>query len=237
MRCVNDAFLWDELEQAIKTAVRFLDNVIDVTPYFHDDIEQRQNSERRIGLGTMGLAEVLIRLGLRYGSDDSLEFIDKLYRFIAETAYLASVELAKEKGAFPAYNEQFMNSGFMKQMQQQVRAEIETHGIRNLTSGSMVSSATESSGPRGTCWVRARTAGKSSSTADASTVCAETKLPAPRHKKSHARYATVPPRAETGPFRFVTRTPPPSHRRRVAFDSGSVRASRSSCNRNWLLRK
>ena len=133
VRCVNDAFLWDELEQAIKTAVRFLDNVIDVTPYFHDDIEQRQNSERRIGLGTMGLAEVLIRLGLRYGSDDSLEFIDKLYRFIAETAYLASVELAKEKGAFPAYNEQFMNSGFMKQMQQQVRAEIETHGIRNLT--------------------------------------------------------------------------------------------------------
>jgi len=99
---------FSELEQAIKTAVRFLDNVISVTPYFHDDIEQRQKSERRIGLGTMGLAEALIRLGLRYGSDDSLEFIDKLYGFIAKTAYLASVELAKEKARLPAYNEQFL---------------------------------------------------------------------------------------------------------------------------------
>ena len=87
-------FRWEELEKAITTAVRFLDNVIDVTPYFHSEIENLQKNERRIGLGTMGLAEALIRLGLRYGSEESLVFIDKLYSFIARSAYLASVELA-----------------------------------------------------------------------------------------------------------------------------------------------
>ena len=133
VRCVNDAFLWEELENAIKTAVRFLDNVIDITPYFHDDIEQRQKNERRIGLGTMGLAEALIRLGLRYGSDDSLEFILKLYGFIAKTAYLASVELAKEKGRFPAYTDEFLKSGFMMTMPKEVRDEVAKHGIRNMT--------------------------------------------------------------------------------------------------------
>jgi ribonucleoside-diphosphate reductase alpha chain len=133
VRCASDAFHWDELSAAIAVAVRFLDDVISVTPYFQDDIEQRQKSERRIGLGTMGLAEALIRLGLRYGSEASLAFIYKLYGFIAKTAYLASVELAKEKGRFPAYDEQFLKSGFMKQMPLEVRDEVAKHGIRNMT--------------------------------------------------------------------------------------------------------
>jgi ribonucleoside-diphosphate reductase alpha chain len=124
---------FSELEKAIKTAVRFLDNVIDVTPYFHDDIEQRQKNERRIGLGTMGLAELLIRLGLRYGSEESLAFIDKLFGFIAKTAYLASVELAKEKGRFPAFSEKFLSSGFMMLMPNEVREEVLKFGIRNMT--------------------------------------------------------------------------------------------------------
>jgi ribonucleoside-diphosphate reductase alpha chain len=124
---------WEEFSKAIKTAVRFLDDVIDVTPYFHDEIEQLQKSERRIGLGTMGLAEVLIRLGLCYGSDESLEFIDKLYGFIAKTAYLASVSLAKEKGRFPAYTDDFLFSGFMMNMPKEVRDEVAKYGIRNMT--------------------------------------------------------------------------------------------------------
>ncbi len=129
----EDDINWDELEKSIAVAVRFLDNVIDVTPYFHGEIEQRQKDERRIGLGTMGLAEALIRLGLRYGSDESLTFIDKLYGFIAKTAYLASVSLAKEKGRFLAYDEQFLKSGFMKKMSDEVRGEVSKHGIRNMT--------------------------------------------------------------------------------------------------------
>ena len=129
----GDELNWAELDKAIAVAVRFLDDVIDVTPYFHDEIEQRQKSERRIGLGTMGLAEALIRLGLRYGSDDSIEFIDKLYGFIAKSAYLASVELAQEKGRFPAYTDEFLKSGFMKKMPGEVRDEIAKHGVRNMT--------------------------------------------------------------------------------------------------------
>ena len=140
----NKDIAWEELEKAIPVAVRFLDDVIDVTPYFHSEIEQRQKSERRIGLGTMGLAEVLIRLGLRYGSDESLAVISQLYGFITKTAYLASVELAKEKGRFPAYRkplasvseantDEFLVSGFMMNMPLEVRDEVAKHGIRNMT--------------------------------------------------------------------------------------------------------
>jgi len=129
----NKDINWDELSYAIALAVRFLDDVISVTPYFHEQIEERQKSERRIGLGTMGLAELLIRLGLRYGSEESLAKISKLYSFIAKTAYLASVSLAKEKGRFPAFNEHFLSSGFMMLMPNEVREEVLKHGIRNMT--------------------------------------------------------------------------------------------------------
>jgi ribonucleoside-diphosphate reductase alpha chain len=139
----GDELNWAELDKAIAVAVRFLDDVISVTPYFQQtrlavppfpqDIEQRQKSERRIGLGTMGLAELLIRLGLRYGSEESLAFIDKLYSFIANKAYLASVELAKEKGRFPFFSDEFLKSGFMMNMPKEVRDEVAKHGIRNMT--------------------------------------------------------------------------------------------------------
>ena len=154
----NNVIAWEELDKAIHVAVRFLDDAIDVTPYFHSEIEKRQKDERRIGLGTMGLAEALIRLGLRYGSEASLAFIDKLYSFIANTAYLASVELAQEKGRFSAYTDEFLKSGFMMNMQkataenqrrrqfeaersehdfvlapEEVRDEVSKHGIRNMT--------------------------------------------------------------------------------------------------------
>ena len=88
---------WDRLGHSVRTAVRFLDNVIDATPYFFKENEEQQRKERRVGLGTIGLAEMLIRLELRYGSQESIDFIDKLYSFIAEEAYLASADIAAEK--------------------------------------------------------------------------------------------------------------------------------------------
>ena len=95
---------WEELRRAVRLGVRFLDNVIDITPYFFEENERVQKAERRIGMGTLGLGEMLIRLGLRYGDDECVAFIDKLYEFIATEAYLASVDLAKEKGAFPKFD-------------------------------------------------------------------------------------------------------------------------------------
>ena len=124
---------WDDLKKAVRLGVRFLDNVIDVTPYFFERNEAVQKAERRVGLGTMGLGEMLIRLGLRYGSDESIEFIDNLYRVIATEAYLASIDLAKEKGPFPKFDaEKFLQSKFVQGMPQEVKDGIKKHGIRNV---------------------------------------------------------------------------------------------------------
>jgi ribonucleoside-diphosphate reductase alpha chain len=123
---------YNKLSKTIYKAVRFLDNIIDINQYHDERIEAQHKSDRRIGLGTMGIGEMLIKLRIRYGSDESVEFINELYKFIASTAYLASVELAKEKGAFPAFDaEKYLKSGYMKGMPNQVREAVAEHGIRN----------------------------------------------------------------------------------------------------------
>jgi ribonucleoside-diphosphate reductase alpha chain len=125
---------WEALRKTVRYAVRFLDNVIDATPYFFEENERQQKSERRVGLGTMGLAEMLIRLGIRYGSEESIKFIDQLYKFIATEAYLASAEYAQEKGAFPQFDaEKFLQSGFMQSLPDNVRQAIRQKGCRNVT--------------------------------------------------------------------------------------------------------
>lgn len=125
---------WNKLKTTVASAVRFQDNVIDATPYFFDENYKQQMSERRVGMGTIGLAEMLIQLGLRYGSPQGVEFIDKLYQFIAITAYETSVDLAREKGAFARFEaEKFLQSGFMKKMPEYIRHLVRQYGIRNVT--------------------------------------------------------------------------------------------------------
>ena len=125
---------WDNLGLAVRCAVRFLDNVIDDTPYFFDENKKQQLSERRVGLGTMGLADMLIRLKIRYGSPESVKFLDKLYEFITTEAYLASTDYAAEKGVFAKFDaDKFLQSGFMQAMPEQVRAAVHAKGIRNVT--------------------------------------------------------------------------------------------------------
>jgi ribonucleoside-diphosphate reductase alpha chain len=125
---------WDQLSRGVRASVRFLDNVIDATHYFFQENEIQQKSERRVGLGTVGLAEMLIRLGIRYGSPQSLEFLDELYSFIAREAYLASTDLAAEKGSFERFDaDKFLQSGFMQGMPEDVRQAVREKGIRNVT--------------------------------------------------------------------------------------------------------
>ncbi len=125
---------WPALKQGVRYAIRFLDNVIDSTPYFFKENEAQQLGERRVGMGTMGLAEMMIRLKLRYGSAESEAFLDKLYKFIATEAYLASADYAAEKGAFSRFDaEKFLQSGFMQGMPQKVRDAVKENGIRNVT--------------------------------------------------------------------------------------------------------
>jgi ribonucleotide reductase alpha subunit/predicted RNA-binding Zn-ribbon protein involved in translation (DUF1610 family) len=125
---------WDELDRAVRYATRFLDNVIDGTPYFFPENEAMQQGERRVGLGTMGVAELMIYCGVRYGSDESVTFIEKLYKHIAVAAYETSAELASEKGAFSNFNaDKLLQSGFMQQMPDGIRKDIKQKGLRNVT--------------------------------------------------------------------------------------------------------
>ena len=121
----NHDVAWQELRQTVKFATRFLDNVIDTTPYFFAENEAVQKAERRVGLGTMGIAELMLRLGVRYGSDASVGLIDRIYKLIATSAYETSSDLAAEKGAFPSFDaEKFLESGFMQQMPEDVRQKF-----------------------------------------------------------------------------------------------------------------
>ncbi|QPC46845.1 vitamin B12-dependent ribonucleotide reductase [Mangrovibacillus cuniculi] len=132
----------EKLKSTVRTGVRMQDNVIDATPYFLEENKKQALGERRVGLGVMGLADLLIYCELEYGSPEGNRLVDKVFETIAVAAYEASVELAKEKGSFPFLNgeseeeakiirSRFIESGFMKQMPESVRESILEHGIRN----------------------------------------------------------------------------------------------------------
>ena len=125
---------WEDLGKTIRYAVRFLDNIIDMAYYFLPENEKAQKNSRRIGLGTMGLAELMIKLGIRYGSQESLELIDKLFEFIRDIAYEASMELAKEKGSFPAFDKMsYVEGKFIETLPVGLQKDIFNNGIRNAT--------------------------------------------------------------------------------------------------------
>lgn len=128
---------WEELEETTRTGLRFQDAVIDATYYPFEENRMNQMKERRVGLGIMGLHDLLLYCGMRYGSDESVKFIDVLLGLMAEWCYLESIELAKENGPFPAFDvEQLMQSGYMQQMEREkphVAALVRQYGVRNVT--------------------------------------------------------------------------------------------------------
>jgi len=126
-------FDFKTLKKLVAIAVRFQDNIVDMDPYVFEGIRKTQlEGERRIGLGTMGLGDALIKLHLRYGSKESLKFIDKVYRIIRDVAYETSAEIAKEKGAFPKFDKDlYLKGEFIKQLPNQVKEKIKKNGIRN----------------------------------------------------------------------------------------------------------
>ncbi|MBZ0299557.1 MAG: adenosylcobalamin-dependent ribonucleoside-diphosphate reductase, partial [Anaerolineae bacterium] len=130
----NHDVLWDDLDRTARISTRFLDNVIDSTPYFFEPNATQQLGERRVGLNTMGIAELMVKLGIRYGSDESVEFIDRLYSSLVRAVYETSVELAQEKGPFSHFDaEKFLQSGFMQSMPEDIQDKVRQHGIRNVT--------------------------------------------------------------------------------------------------------
>ncbi|AOZ69953.1 ribonucleoside-diphosphate reductase, adenosylcobalamin-dependent [Rhodobacter xanthinilyticus] len=120
------------LEELVALAVRMMDNVVDASRFPLPQQAEEATNKRRIGLGVTGLADALLMLGLKYGTDEAAAQTEAWMKAIARASYLASVELAKEKGAFPLFDaEKYLASGNMMQMDEDVRAAIRTHGIRN----------------------------------------------------------------------------------------------------------
>ena len=121
------------LRETVAVAVRFLDNVIDATEYFFPENEKAQRyGIRRIGLGTMGLADMLIKLRIRYGSEKAFEVCEQVYRLIRDEAYRTSALLAKEKGPFPLFDkEKYLQGWFIQRLPEDIRRLIAEHGIRN----------------------------------------------------------------------------------------------------------
>jgi ribonucleoside-diphosphate reductase alpha chain len=120
------------LEALAATAVRFLDNAIDVSNYPLDAQRQEAKAKRRIGLGVTGLADALILCGVRYGTPEAAALARRWMATIERAAYLASAGLAAEKGAFPLYDaERFLAAPNIRRLPEEVRAAIAKHGIRN----------------------------------------------------------------------------------------------------------
>ncbi|WP_428928353.1 adenosylcobalamin-dependent ribonucleoside-diphosphate reductase [Marinibacterium sp. SX1] len=122
----------DALTELVATAVRMMDNVVDASKFPLPEQAAEAQNKRRIGLGVTGLADALLMMGLRYGSDEAARQTEDWLHAIARAAYLASVDLAREKGAFPLFDaEGYLASGTMAQMDDDVREAIRAHGIRN----------------------------------------------------------------------------------------------------------
>ncbi|MFC0561636.1 vitamin B12-dependent ribonucleotide reductase [Halalkalibacter alkalisediminis] len=133
---------FDKLKRTVEVGVRMQDNVIDATPYFLDDNTKQAKGERRVGLGVMGLHDLLIYCESVYGSEEGNQLVDRVFETIATTAYRTSIDLAKEKGSFPFLVGQteeetkelrtaFVNTGYMSEMPEDIRQGILEHGIRN----------------------------------------------------------------------------------------------------------
>ena len=116
--------------------MRLQDNVIDKTYYFLEENETQALGERRIGMGVMGLHDLLIWCNRKYGAKDGLAFVDKIFKFIATKAYETSIDLAKEKGSYPFLKtqenrEKMIQSGFVQSLPESIQEGIREHGIRN----------------------------------------------------------------------------------------------------------
>lgn len=133
---------YEKLQQTVEIGVRMQDNVIDATPYFLEENKKQALGERRIGLGVMGLHDLLIYCETQYGSEKGNKLVDQVFETIATTAYRTSIELAKEKGSFPfligeteektqQLREAFIQTGYMKKMPEDIKQGILKYGIRN----------------------------------------------------------------------------------------------------------
>lgn len=122
---------WPRLEAAVQVGVRFLDNVLDTSPFPTPEQRAEALAKRRVGLGYTGLGNLLQQMMVRYGQS-ATALVEQIGEAIAIAAYRASVELARERGSFPAYDrDAFARAPFLKKLPADLVAAIADHGIRN----------------------------------------------------------------------------------------------------------
>ena len=121
-----------ELVELVGIAIRMMDNTIDASGFPLEQQRREAVAKRRIGLGMTGLADALMMVGLRYGSQDAAERAGEWARQISRAAYMTSARLAGEKGAFPLFDrEAYLAGETVRELDEDVRALIAEHGIRN----------------------------------------------------------------------------------------------------------
>jgi ribonucleoside-diphosphate reductase alpha chain len=120
------------LAETARTAVRMMDNVVDVSSFPLEEQEREAKAKRRIGLGITGLADALIMCGIRYGSDEAISLTRQWMSELRRAAYLSSTDLAAEKGPFPLYDaEPFLAGKTISALDPEIKAAISEHGMRN----------------------------------------------------------------------------------------------------------
>ena len=140
---------YTKLKEVIAIAVKMLDNIVTINNYPDQIYKNYQEAFRSIGLGVMGLADMLVMLNLKYGSEEAIKFTDDLMNIIAKNIYKASIELAKERGEFPFLDrEKFIQSGFIEKHIEkdsewaEIAKDIKRYGIRNAKMISIAPSGT-----------------------------------------------------------------------------------------------
>jgi ribonucleoside-diphosphate reductase alpha chain len=126
-------FDFDTFAEVIRVSTRMLDNVLDATHWPLERQQQEAANKRRVGLGYTGLGDALAMLRLRYDKPEARAMAARISEFMRDTAYLYSVDMAKERGAFPLFNAELYLSGgnFASRLPADVKAEIRKHGLRN----------------------------------------------------------------------------------------------------------
>jgi ribonucleoside-diphosphate reductase alpha chain len=126
------SFDWDAYARSIKASVRMLDNVLDETFWPLPEQKAESHSKRRIGLGFLGIGSALVMMRIKYNSQEGYAFGAKVSEFMRDHAYMASIELAKEKGPFPLFDaKKYLAGAFIKRLPEHIRKDIKKYGIRN----------------------------------------------------------------------------------------------------------
>jgi ribonucleoside-diphosphate reductase alpha chain len=132
----NKNFTIDKFKETVSMGFRFLDNVVDYNMKRHALASQKANAknDRRVGLGILGLADMLVKMNIKYDSEDAIQTVDQIMQIFRDTAYETSIELAKEKGAFPNFDwSGYSKSKFIKNLPKNIRDQIQKYGVRNST--------------------------------------------------------------------------------------------------------